>query len=65
MTEVGGSLRFVRLALKVVMLNDGDWVDVSLLFLKLLTGFLFQKNFKVKYSLIFYLYIVNHLPLNK
>ena len=58
-------MRFVRLALKDVMQNDGDWVDVILLSLKLLTEFLFQKNFKVKYSLKFYLFIVNLLPLNK
>ena len=58
-------MRFVRLALKDVMQNDGDWVDVILLSLKLLTEFLFQKNFKVEYSLKFYLFIVNLLPLNK
>jgi hypothetical protein len=29
-TEVGGGIRFVRLALKVVQ-NDGDFVDVTLL----------------------------------
>jgi hypothetical protein len=29
--QIGGSLRFVRLELKVVMQNDGDFVDVILL----------------------------------
>ena len=28
---VGGAVRFVRLALKVVVQNDGDFVDVILL----------------------------------
>ena len=32
-TEVGGSLRFVRLALKVAMQNDGDDVDVIVLYM--------------------------------
>jgi len=27
-TEVGEAVRFVRLALKVIMQNDGDFVDV-------------------------------------
>jgi hypothetical protein len=30
-TQAGGSLMFVRLALKVVMQNDGEIVDVNLL----------------------------------
>ena len=30
-TEVGGAVRFVRLALKVAMRNDRDFVDVILL----------------------------------
>jgi len=33
MTEVGGPLRFVRLAPKVVMQNDRDFVNVVLLYL--------------------------------
>jgi hypothetical protein len=28
--EVGGAVRFVRLALKIVMLNDGDIVGLTL-----------------------------------
>ena len=32
MTAVGGPLRFVRLALKNVIQNDGDFVDVILLY---------------------------------
>ena len=31
-TEVGGAVRFVRLALKVVVQNDGNFVDVTLLY---------------------------------
>jgi hypothetical protein len=36
-TEVGGrrAVRFVRLALKVVMQNDGDFVNIILLYLRL------------------------------
>jgi hypothetical protein len=30
-TEMGGPLRFARLPLKVVMQNEGDFVDVILL----------------------------------
>jgi len=28
-TEVGGAVKFVRLALKAVVQNDGDFVDVT------------------------------------
>jgi hypothetical protein len=31
-TKVGGAVRFVRLALKVVIQNDGDFVDVIQLY---------------------------------
>jgi len=31
-TVVGGAVRFVRLALKVVVQNDGDIVDIILLY---------------------------------
>ena len=43
MTGVGGPLGFVRLAVKNVMQNDGDFVDVILLyteiFLKCIPGY--------------------------
>jgi hypothetical protein len=47
------------------MQNDKDVVAVILPSLKLFTEFLFQQNFKIKKPLIFYLYILYHLSLNK
>jgi len=49
------TIRFVRFALKGFMQNDRDVVDVILPSLKLFTEFPFQKNFKIKQMLIFYL----------
>jgi len=59
------TIRFVRFALKGFMQNDRDVVDVILPSLKLFTEFPFQKNFKIKQMLIFYLYVLYHLSLNK